>query len=152
MHDVVTPHHRPVEGTRKGDLFILDLESGAFEIGNNVLLTYGPADEDESWLGDHRVISKTVFAAEALTNMMSLMIFGEPRETGIEKIHAFLKAGSPLQDVRCCFVCLRNIKLEAEYWPWPSKLRRTPVLECAPTLQGVAFEMAGANHSHSAEQ
>lgn len=124
--DVITPPHRPIQGARSGDLFILDLDSKAYEVGNNILLVYGPTHEDESWLGDHRVISKTVFAAEALTNMVSLMIFGVPRETGITKIHAFLQDNSQRQDVRCCFVCARSIKREREYYPWPSKLRRTP--------------------------
>ena len=126
--DVICPRHAPIHGVRPGDLFLLDLDSEAFAIGNELLILYGPPAEDESWLGDHRVISKTVFAAESLTDMLSRMVFGEPREIGLNKLHAFLDMNSQQRDVRCCFVCARHIEREKKTWPWPSKLRRTPNL------------------------
>lgn len=124
--DVICPRHRPIYGARQGDLFLLDLDSEAFTVGNDLVLLYGPANEDESWLGTYRVITKLVFAADSLQNMMSQMIFGEPRDIGIKKTQAFLDAHSQLHDVRCCFVCARSVKHETHFWPWPSKLRRTP--------------------------
>lgn len=124
--DVITPRHQPVQGVRPGDLFILDLDSEAYDVGNDILLIYGPAKDGDSWLGDHRVITKSVFAVEALTNTLSLMIFGEPRETGVKKLHAFLETSSQRRGVKCCFVCVRSILRERQYYPWPSKLRRTP--------------------------
>lgn len=131
--DVITPRHRPIKGTRQGDLFLLDLDSEAYTVGNDILLVYGPAKEDDSWLGDFKVVTKSVFAANDLTEMMSLMIFGVPRDQGIHKLYAFLEANSTRTDVRCCFVCARSIQWEARYYPWPSKLRRTPDLNLSPT-------------------
>lgn len=137
--DVVCPRHTPIYGARPGDLFLLDLECEAFTIGNELLILHGPPHEDASWLGDHRVITKTVFAADSLTDMLSRMIFGEPREIGVKRIHAFLDSNSQLRDVRCCFVCARNIERERKTWPWPSKLRRTT------DVVGPARKTAGLN-------
>lgn len=126
--DVICPKHAPIYGVR-GDMFLLDLDSEAFAIGNELLVIHGPANQDDSWLGDFRVITKTVFAAADLTDMLSRMIFGEPKEAGIKKLYAFLEASSTRTDVLCCFVCARSVEREKKHWPWPSKLRRTPKLD-----------------------
>ena len=126
--DVICPKHDPIYGVR-GDLFLLDLDSEAFSIGNDLVVVHGPANEDDSWLGDFKVMTKSVFAAADLTDMMSLMVFGVPRDKGIHKLYAFLEASSTRTDVRCCFVCARSTKRETQYYPWPSKLRRTPKLD-----------------------
>jgi hypothetical protein len=126
--DVICPKHDPIYGVR-GDLFLLDLDSEAFAIGNDLVVVHGSANEDDSWLGDFKVITKSVFAAADLTDMMSLMVFGVPRDKGIHKLYAFLEAGSTRTGVRCCFVCARSTKREKQYHPWPSKLRRTPKLD-----------------------
>ena len=89
-----------------------------------------PAHEDASWLGTFQVVTKSVFAAAELTDMLSRMIFGEPREAGIQKLYGFLEANSTRTDVRCCFVCARSVGREAAYWP--SRLRQTPKLAYGP--------------------
>lgn len=125
--DVICPRHAPIYGVR-GDMFLLDIDSEAFAIGNELVVLYGPTNRDESWLGSYRVITKTTFAADSLTDMLSRMIFGQPRKVGIERLHEFLGPDTTLTNVRCCFVCARSVKQEALLWPWPSKLRHTPHL------------------------
>ena len=130
--DVICPRHAPIYGARPGDLFLLDLDSEAFTAGNELVVIHGPTHEDASWLGTFQVVTKTVFAAAELTDMLSRMIFGEPREAGIQKLYGFLEANSTHTDVRCCFVCARSVGREAAYWPWPSRLRQTPKLAYGP--------------------
>jgi hypothetical protein len=133
--DVICPRHKPVCGTgTQGDLFLLDLDSEAFAIGNQLVIVHGPQGEGDSWLGTYRVIDKTVFAADSLSNMLSLMIFGVSKTQGIAKLRAFLEASSPRTNVRCCFVCVRRVEETPcgptpQYWPESKRLRRTPRLE-----------------------
>ena len=73
--DVICPRHAPIYGARPGDLFLLDLDSEAFTAGNELVVIHGPTHEDASWLGTFQVVTKTVFAAAELTDMLSRMIF-----------------------------------------------------------------------------
>ena len=109
---------------------MLDLDSETSAIGNQLVVVHGPPGV-ASCLGSFRIINKTIFAANSLTEMLSLIIFGVSKKQGIAKLRAFLEPSNTRTDVRCCFVCARRIQEApsgpAQYWPKSRRLRRPPL-------------------------
>lgn len=70
---------------------------------------------DHDYMGTYEILESHCFPVKSLTNMVSLLIFGEHQQYGIEHLKKYRIRGRMSDNTEMCFICLRFISYDEKF-------------------------------------
>jgi hypothetical protein len=70
---------------------------------------------EHDYMGTYEVLEAHCFPVKSLSNMVSLLIFGDHQKYGIETLKEFRIRGRMSDNTEMCFICLRFISYDEKF-------------------------------------